>query len=163
METLTIRVQPSTKESLQGEADEHNLSLSEHVRDLISKGREYDETVAELENRIEEEAGVGDLRDRVDELEAERDELREQRDEARREVSRLEGRLEGITARLDEKDERIDYLEGEIQVKNARLDEADNRATALAKRGDLEAAGSSGLLGGLRRRLFGGSDGDNND
>lgn len=60
MEPLTIRIQPETKESLESEADEYDVSVSEYVRRLIRKGREYDELAERLETR---EA-------RIDELEA---------------------------------------------------------------------------------------------
>jgi chromosome segregation ATPase len=56
MEPLTIRVREETKESLQSEADEYDVSVSEYVRELIEKGREYDEIKERLEareNRIE--------------------------------------------------------------------------------------------------------------
>lgn len=60
MEPLTIRIQAETKESLESEAAEYDVSVSEYVRRLIRKGREYDELAERLESR---EA-------RIDELEA---------------------------------------------------------------------------------------------
>jgi phage shock protein A len=60
MDPLTIRIPEETRESLEAEADEHDVSVSEYVRRLIRKGREYDELAARLDAR---EA-------RIDELEA---------------------------------------------------------------------------------------------
>ena len=60
MDPLTIRIPEETRESLEAEADEHDVSVSEYIRRLIRKGREYDELAARLDAR---EA-------RIDELEA---------------------------------------------------------------------------------------------
>jgi chromosome segregation ATPase len=57
MEPLTIRIHAETKESLESEAAEYDVSVSEYVRQLIAKGREYDEIADKLEskeNRIAE-------------------------------------------------------------------------------------------------------------
>jgi len=53
MEPLTIRIHEDTKKSLQEEADEYDISVSEYVRRLISDGREYEELQAELESKQE--------------------------------------------------------------------------------------------------------------
>lgn len=60
MEPLTIRVRGETKESLEDEADEYGVSVSEYVRELLEKGREYDD----LRDRLEAKE------DRIDELES---------------------------------------------------------------------------------------------
>jgi phage shock protein A len=60
MEPLTIRIQKDTKKSLEEEAAEYDVSVSEYIRRLIDKGREYDE----LEERLESREA------RIDELEA---------------------------------------------------------------------------------------------
>ena len=60
MEPLTIRVRDETKKSLDDEADEYGVSVSEYVRDLIQQGREYDELADRLEAR----------EDRIEELES---------------------------------------------------------------------------------------------
>lgn len=87
MEPLTIRVREETKESLEGEADEYGVSVSEYVRTLLARGREYEDLRARLESREER---IGDLEeqlrrrseieDRVDELALELREEREQVD-----------------------------------------------------------------------------------
>ena len=148
MEPFTIRLQANTKESLEDEAADAEMSLSEYVRELISKGREYDDTDAD-------EDALADLRDRVTELEEEVDTLREERNEAREEVSNLEGRLEEVRARLEDKNDRIESLEGQIQVKDGRLDELEKRTAAANKKAELQPADNSGYLDRLRR-LFGG-------
>lgn len=53
MDPLTIRIQESTKESLECEAGEYGVSVSEYVRELIQKGREYDDLQQRLESREE--------------------------------------------------------------------------------------------------------------
>ena len=57
MEPITIRIHEDTKKSLEEEADEYDVSVSEYIRDLIEKGREYEEIeerLAAREDRIEE-------------------------------------------------------------------------------------------------------------
>jgi antitoxin component of RelBE/YafQ-DinJ toxin-antitoxin module len=53
MQPLTIRIREDTKESLDKEADEYGVSVSEYVRELIEKGREYDELEDQLQSREE--------------------------------------------------------------------------------------------------------------
>jgi len=60
MQPLTIRIQEDTKESLDKEADEYGVSVSEYVRELIEQGRKYSELEDRLESREE----------RIDELES---------------------------------------------------------------------------------------------
>jgi len=59
MEPLTIRIRGETRESLEETAEERGISVSEYVRELIEKGREYDD----LEERLEARE------DRIDQLE----------------------------------------------------------------------------------------------
>lgn len=80
MEPLTIRVRDETKESLEGEADEYGVSVSEYVRELIEKGREYD-----------------DLQDRLDAREDRIEDLEEQL--ARR--SQIEEKVDVLANRVD--------------------------------------------------------------
>jgi L-lysine 2,3-aminomutase len=82
---LTIRIREETKESLEEEADEYDVSVSEYVRDLIDKGREYDEIKDRLEareDRIEELeeylATRSNIEDKIDELRDLPDIVREQ-------------------------------------------------------------------------------------
>lgn len=56
---MTIRIPDETKESLESEADEYGVSVSEYIRQLIEDGREYGELRDRLESR----------EDRIDELE----------------------------------------------------------------------------------------------
>jgi len=51
MEPLTIRIREDTKESLESEADEYGISVSEYVRELIEKGRAHDNLEERLEAR----------------------------------------------------------------------------------------------------------------
>ena len=53
MEPLTIRIREDTRQSLESEATEYDVSVSEYVRELIEKGREYDELRSRLQAREE--------------------------------------------------------------------------------------------------------------
>lgn len=86
MEPLTIRVREDTKESLHADADEYGVSVSEYVRELIERGREYEELEERLESREERIVELEDqlarrsqIEERVDELAIE---LREEREAA---------------------------------------------------------------------------------
>ena len=125
MKPLTIRIRANTKESLESEADEYDVSVSEYVRELIDKGREYDELaerldakeerVAELERELGERPDtaeeVEELREEVDRLEDaadERDRLAERVEELEAEVDSLEARNRDLTNQLAESNRRID-------------------------------------------------------
>ncbi len=81
MEPLTIRIQADTKKSLEDEAAEYDVSVSEYVRRLIEKGREYDDLAAHLDAREDHIAELeGQLRRRSDveeKIEALPDKIRE--------------------------------------------------------------------------------------
>ena len=53
MKPLTIRLQEETKQSLESEADEYDVSVSEYIRELIDKGREYEELEQQLQSKEE--------------------------------------------------------------------------------------------------------------
>jgi predicted DNA-binding protein len=62
MEPLTIRVPEDLRESLDSEASEYGVSVSEYVRELIEQGREYDE----LEERLtSKEQRISDLEEQL--------------------------------------------------------------------------------------------------
>jgi septal ring factor EnvC (AmiA/AmiB activator) len=54
MEAITIRLEASTLESLDGEASEYDRTRSEHVREVVRTRNEYDRIQAEYEARIED-------------------------------------------------------------------------------------------------------------
>jgi metal-responsive CopG/Arc/MetJ family transcriptional regulator len=56
MEQITIRLQEDFLESIEGAASEHNESRSEHIRDLLRKGMEY-EDVRRDRDRLENQLG----------------------------------------------------------------------------------------------------------
>ena len=96
MEPLTIRIREETKESLESEADEYDVSVSEYVRNLIEKGREYD-----------------DLRDRLD--------AREDRIEALEEQLRERSQVED---KIDDLPDKIRNVESYQERRQRLLDEA---------------------------------------
>ena len=107
MEPLTIRVREKTKESLEEEAAEYDVSVSEYVRELIEKGREHD-----------------DLRDRLDERE---DEHERRLDELRAEH---EEEVADLRDRVDAREERIETLEEQL----ARRSQIEEKVDVLAER-----------------------------
>jgi metal-responsive CopG/Arc/MetJ family transcriptional regulator len=56
MESITIRIQEGLLESLDEEADEYSVSRSEYIRELIEKGREYDDLERDRD-RLERQLG----------------------------------------------------------------------------------------------------------
>jgi antitoxin component of RelBE/YafQ-DinJ toxin-antitoxin module len=89
---LTIRIREETKESLEDEADEYGVSVSEYVRELIDKGREYDDLEVRLESREERietlEAQIAETRN----IESKIDDLRDLPDIVRNQESYTERR-----------------------------------------------------------------------
>lgn len=61
MDSITLRLQPSTKESLEGEAEERGVSRSEYIRNILRSRHELER-----------------LREQVADLERENDRLRQQ-------------------------------------------------------------------------------------
>lgn len=94
MDPLTIRVREETKESLQEEADEYDVSVSERVRTLIERGREYDEVVERLEAR----------EDRIAELE---DQLR-QRSTVEEKIDDLPDKLRDVESYTERRQRKLD-------------------------------------------------------
>jgi antitoxin component of RelBE/YafQ-DinJ toxin-antitoxin module len=89
---LTIRIREETKESLEDEAAEYGVSVSEYVRELIDKGREYDDLEVRLESREERietlEAQIAETRN----IESKIDDLRDLPDIVRNQESYTERR-----------------------------------------------------------------------
>jgi antitoxin component of RelBE/YafQ-DinJ toxin-antitoxin module len=83
VQPLTIRIREETKESLEEEADEYGVSVSEYIRTLIEKGREYD-----------------DLQDRLD---AREDRIKELEDQLR-ERSRVEEKIEDLPDKIQNRE-----------------------------------------------------------
>jgi len=68
MESVTIRIPEPDLESIDGEASEHDVTRSEHVRTLIEKGREYDDLEAERDRLERELSQVIDHREEHTEI-----------------------------------------------------------------------------------------------
>ena len=56
MGSLTIDIPDEFQHSIEQEADELNKSVSEHVNQLLEKGREYDELERKLEYELDRRA-----------------------------------------------------------------------------------------------------------
>lgn len=73
MENITLRLEAETIEELEVEADEHGVSRSEYIRNLIATRNEHDAIREEYEERIEElekevqrkEARITELRNQM--------------------------------------------------------------------------------------------------
>lgn len=84
METITIRIPADDLESIDESADEYGVTRSEYVRELLEKGRDYDDLRSRLEAR----------EDRIEELE---DQL------ARR--SQIEEKVDVLAKRVEDREE----------------------------------------------------------
>ena len=135
MKPLTIRIRANTKESLESEADEYDVSVSEYVRELIDKGREYDEIADRLDEKEER------IRDLEQEL-ADRPDEDGDVDELREEVARLEARNRDLTNQLAESNRRIDAA-------NEIVEYAKDERTAQQRYRE------AGLLGKMKYTVFG--------
>ncbi len=89
---LTIRIREETKESLEEEADEYGVSVSEYVRDLIEKGREYDDLEGRLDDREERIEDLEEQLRRRSQIEEKIDDLQDLPDIVREQESYSERR-----------------------------------------------------------------------
>lgn len=103
MEQITLRVPENTLESLEGEADEHGRSRSEHIREVLESRNEVDEL------RAEHEREVADLRDKIEDLERELEQRDARLDDLRRQ-------LQAANAKDERVQELATYVEEERRV-----------------------------------------------
>ena len=96
MEQITVRIPPEMLEELEAEADEHDTSRSEYIRNTLASRHEHDANTAEHEAEVER------LRDEVDDLE--------------RDVERLQNEKQLILQEREEKAELAAYVEEERTV-----------------------------------------------
>ena len=101
MEQITLRIPEDALESLEGEAEGHNASRSEHIRDILE---------SHLQNGTNPDR-VQELTKRVEELEAENDRLRREK------------RL--ILEQREEHGELVEYVEHERSLQERREDRLD--------------------------------------
>ena len=73
MKAITVRLDESTLESLDDEADEHGRTRSEHVREVIRARDEHDRI------RSEYEAKLSEYEDRIEDLERENERLKREK------------------------------------------------------------------------------------
>lgn len=94
-----------TKESLKSGADVYNVSVSEYVRGVIEKGREYDEEFVEKGRKYE------DLQERLKAREVEIENLRERLDAREARIEELETQL----SRRSQIEEKIEALPDKVR------------------------------------------------
>lgn len=154
MEQITLRLPADELEAIEDEADEHDESRSEYLRDVIESRHEHGEDVDEL-------------LDKITTLEAERDGLADELEEKKIEIGRLGGKLETIDDRLDDKDRQIESLEDRIESLEARNKELTNMASAAnrlrAESVELERRENRSVFGRIRNGIFGGSDANDDE
>lgn len=100
MKQITLRIPENTLESLEGEAEEHGITRSEHIRDVIESRPEHGEDTDELRNEIEE------LEAKIEELESENEELT-------RDLERVKNEKQALIEQREENTELIKYVEQE--------------------------------------------------
>lgn len=100
MEQITLRIPENTLESLEGEAEEHGVTRSEHIRDVIESRTEHGEDVDELRNEIEE-------------LEAKIEQLEDENEEVTRDLERVKNEKQALIEQREENTELIKYVEQE--------------------------------------------------
>lgn len=82
MAQITLRLSDEFLSELESEADEHDVSRSEHIRDTLASRHEHGENTDESQRvRAEYEAQINDLETKVERLNRERRQLLELRDE----------------------------------------------------------------------------------
>lgn len=106
METITLRVEADTLESLDAEADERGVSRSEYVRELLRTRHEAD--------RLREE--IEDLRGERDAAEARADDLRRQ--------------LRSANSRADDVDDLAEYVREERSLRRREAERERRRREA---------------------------------
>lgn len=84
MDSITLRLQPDTIESLSGEADAHDVSRSEYVRNIIRSRHELERLRDEYERlQADHEQEIEDLREeyeeRIADLERENERVRNEK------------------------------------------------------------------------------------
>lgn len=111
METITLRVESETLETVDSEAEDADLNRSEYLREVIDLRNEHgideDEHDALRRERDELQREVDRLGDRVAELETERD--------------RLVRELSATNKRVDEHKELQRYVDDEMSYRRAGL------------------------------------------
>ena len=117
MEQITVRVTESTLEELEAEADEHDVTRSEHIRQIIDDRNDPGADVERLrEEAADYEAECGRLRDRVAELETD--------------VDRLQNEKRLILEDREEKQELVAFAEAERDVVERREQRERERESA---------------------------------
>ena len=112
MQQITVRVEETTKESLEGEADERDENLSQYIRHVL-RARNDDDVDATDDDRVQE------LRRRIDDLRDDREEMI--RLEARTE--QLEAEVERLREERDRYQSRYHESQGKLKVRNSSEDE----------------------------------------
>lgn len=103
MQQITLRVSESTKESLKGEAEDREQTLSDYMRDLIAQRNEDTITQDEYDR----------LRDEHGRLQDEHERLQSEHERLRTEVERVRREKRQILDLTDEHESLVKYAEDE--------------------------------------------------
>ena len=123
MQQITVRVEETTKESLEGEAEDRGENLSQYIRHLL-RTRSDDEANTTDDDRVQE------LRERIDDLRDDREEMI--RLEARTE--QLEAEVERLREERDRYQSRYHESQGKLKVRNSSEESDDTESRGLLAR-----------------------------
>ena len=142
MEQITLRIREHTLESIDGEADEHGKSRSEHMRDILESRNEH--------------ADAEELRDEIDELKEQLDAVKAERDRLADEVEALEAENDELQSTVDSLEARNTDLTNQLAEANSRIDAANEIVEYVeTERTAQERWREAGILGKAKYTLFG--------
>ena len=103
MDSITLRLQPDTIKSLEEEANEHSISRSEYIRDLIQSRHEYKRLREKYEAlREEHERLQTEHEQEIEQLEARhQEEIEELEAEYKTEIEDLEDEINHLQNQVD--------------------------------------------------------------
>ncbi|WP_122090362.1 hypothetical protein [Halalkalicoccus subterraneus] len=111
MDSITLRLQPDTIESLSGEANEHGVSRSEYVRNIIQSRHELERLRGEYERLQADHEG---------EIEELREEYEDRIADLERENERLRNEKRALIQDREERTDLVEYVEREKELDQQR-------------------------------------------
>ena len=135
MEQITLRIQSDVLESIDSEAVEHGISRSEHIRNILETRNKHGD--------------AKQLRQRVDDLDAERDQLVDEVEQLETTITELEAEIETLEARNTD-------LTNQLAEANRRIDAANELVRYVDdERSAQQRWREAGLLGKMKYTVFG--------
>jgi TolA-binding protein len=113
MKNITVRLDEDLIDELEREADEHDVSRSEYIRNTLATRDEHDATHDEYEQEI------NDLKKQIDELETENERMRNEKRQ--------------ILEQREENTELVEYVQEERKLQQRREERLDAPVWRRAK------------------------------